>query len=90
MFLDSESDDKVESLWMLNVRSLKIEYYDGSSWVSEWDYEESGMLPEAVRVELELADSSATTYSFSTMAHIHVNTSPGETSQSYSEEQKTS
>lgn len=60
--------------WTMNIRSLKFEYFDGTEWVPEWTYEEQGMLPAALKVSLEMADSSGETYSFSTIACIHANT----------------
>lgn len=75
LFSDSDDDDPKQPAWMLNIRSLNIEYSDdGSSWIADWDYEELGALPEAIRIELELGDSRGATYTFSTMAVIHVNT----------------
>lgn len=37
------------------IRSMKIEYYNGTEWVNEWTSAPEGRLPQAVKVELELA-----------------------------------
>ncbi len=34
------------------VQSLTFEYYDGSGWLTEWDSDEAGGLPVAVRIEI--------------------------------------
>ena len=74
LFLNPESEDEEKPLWALNISSLDIEYFDGSDWLSTWDYEEKKALPVAVKVNLELADSNALPHSFSTIAFVHVNT----------------
>ena len=74
LLLDPVAEGESDPQWTLNVRALKLEYFDGSGWLDNWDYEDQGVLPDAVRLELELADSSGETHSFSTLAYIHVNT----------------
>ncbi|UCD56584.1 MAG: prepilin-type N-terminal cleavage/methylation domain-containing protein [Candidatus Hydrogenedentota bacterium] len=72
--LKSEDEDAERVQWTQNIRSLNIEYFDGSDWIQEWSYEDQGALPNAVKAELELADSNGESYAFSTIAHVHVNT----------------
>ncbi len=67
-------EDEEQPQWELNIRSLNIEYFDEVDWLSEWSYEEQGALPDAVRIELELAGSNGDTYSFSSMVYVQVNT----------------
>ncbi len=73
LLLKSE-DEEATPQWSLNIRSLNLEYSDGADWLQEWKYEDQGVLPDAVRVALELADSNGDTYTFSTIAHVEVNT----------------
>ena len=58
LFVDDE-----EGLWKREVpiRSLNFEYYDGTAeeWVEDWNSEELGMLPWAIRVSVNLAKSEA-------------------------------
>ncbi|RJP64059.1 MAG: prepilin-type N-terminal cleavage/methylation domain-containing protein [Candidatus Abyssobacteria bacterium SURF_17] len=71
----SVQDENSEPIqWTLNIHSLNLEYFDGSDWIQEWSYEEQGMLPTAVRLELELADADGSVYTFSTTARVHVDT----------------
>lgn len=62
------------SQWNMNIKSLTLEYFDGSEWMSEWSYEEQNALPAAVKVALEIADSEGNPHTFSTIASIPVNT----------------
>lgn len=66
-------DEQTRPQWVLSVRSLNIDYFDGSEWLAEWRYEDQGMLPKAVKLELELGDSNENTHMFSTMTRVHVN-----------------
>ena len=86
LFLEAENTDEKKPLWALNISSLDIEYFDGSGWLSTWDYEEQKTLPVAVRMNLELADSNSSTHSFSTIAFVHVNTLLEETPEDLDEE----
>ncbi|MBI5118603.1 prepilin-type N-terminal cleavage/methylation domain-containing protein [Candidatus Poribacteria bacterium] len=72
--------------WELSVRSFSVEYSDGSDWLNEWSYEEKKALPRAIKVEIELADSSGASYPFSTIAPVHVNTVLEEPSEETGEE----
>lgn len=73
LLLDSERAGGTEPQWTLNIRSLNFEYFDGDGWLEEWNYEDQGMLPDAVRIELELADSGGGSHLFSTTAFVQVN-----------------
>jgi prepilin-type N-terminal cleavage/methylation domain-containing protein len=74
-----ELDEQAQTWdWELSVRSFSVEYSDGAGWLNEWSYEEKKELPMAIKVEIELADSSGASYPFSTIAPIHVNTVLGE------------
>lgn len=59
--------------WALNVRSLNFEYFDGAAWMKEWSYEDQEALPSAVKVELELGDSSGESHAYSTIAYVRAN-----------------
>ena len=74
LFSLSEGADEKEWLWELNVHSLTIEYYDGSEWFQEWRFEDQGILPDAIKTNLELADSDGERFEFSSIAYVHVNT----------------
>jgi general secretion pathway protein J len=55
--------DPDEEILCGNVRSMNLQYYDGSGWVDEWaSSENDNALPRAVKitVELENADTSGT------------------------------
>ena len=67
-----EQEDESAPLWILSVSSLNLEYFDGAGWLPDWDYEDQGILPDAVRIDLELADSNGDKHSFSTIAYVHV------------------
>ena len=73
LLLDSEGAGGTEPQWTLNIHSLNFQYFDGGDWVEEWNYEDQGMLPDAVRIELELADSGGGSHLFSTTAFVQVN-----------------
>ncbi len=66
-------EDGQEPRWTQNIRSLNFEFFDGSEWLQEWNYEDQGILPEAVKIHLEVADSEGVTYAFSTTTRVHVN-----------------
>lgn len=54
------------------VQFLQFMYYDGTSWLEEWDSDASGALPIAVEIIIGLADTSAessTDMFGSTMSH---------------------
>jgi len=70
---DLDDMDAQSRFWMLNINSLNFEYFDGSKWLEEWDFETQGILPGAVKVELELADSEGEIHSYTTIARVHVN-----------------
>jgi prepilin-type N-terminal cleavage/methylation domain-containing protein len=74
LFLISDGAGEGQWQWELNVHSLTIEYYDGSEWFQEWSFEDQGVLPDAIRTDLELADSEGERFEFSSIASIHVNT----------------
>ncbi len=59
--------------WALNVRSLNFEYFDGAAWMKEWSYEDQEAFPAAVKVELELGDSSGESHAYSTIAYVRAN-----------------
>ncbi len=52
-------EDDEEGLWQreIPIRSINFEYYDGvaEEWVEEWNSDEIGMLPWAIRVGVNLA-----------------------------------
>ena len=60
--------------WALNVHSLNLEYFDGTEWTAEWDYEGQGGYPDAVKIDLELRDSNDESLMYSTVAYVHANT----------------
>jgi len=66
-------EDGQKPRWTQNIRSLNFEFFDGSEWLQEWDYEDQGILPEAVKIQLEVADSDDLTYAYSTTTRVHVN-----------------
>ncbi len=74
LFLKSTDEAGGGAQWEQNIRSLSIEYFDGSNWVTEWSYTDEKALPAAARATLELADSDGNTYSFSTTACVQVDT----------------
>lgn len=59
--------------WALNVSSLNLEYFDGTEWTKEWSYEDQEAFPSAVKVELELTDSSGEIHAYSTIAFVRAN-----------------
>ncbi len=71
--LTKSDDEQAGPQWVLGIRSLNIDYFDGSEWLAEWRYENQGTLPKAVKIELTLGDSNENTFTFSTMARVHVN-----------------
>jgi prepilin-type N-terminal cleavage/methylation domain-containing protein len=75
-------------LWTMNITSLKLEYFDGEEWTSEWSYEEQDALPAAVKVALAIADSEGNPHTFSTVAAIPVNTPLHETEVGSTEEEQ--
>ena len=68
-----ETLDQDYPMWMLNVRSLRFSFFDGTDWLEEWVFEEQGIFPDAVMVELELGDSDGESHMFSTLAYVHAN-----------------
>ena len=42
------------------VASIEFQYYDGTEWLTEWDSDEMGCLPTAVRITLLLAERAET------------------------------
>jgi len=61
LFKNEELEGDDESLWQREVpiRSINFEYYDGATeeWVEEWNSDETGLLPWAVKVQINLAKS---------------------------------
>jgi prepilin-type N-terminal cleavage/methylation domain-containing protein len=66
--------DEYVSEWTLNIRSFDLQYFDGSGWLEEWTYEDQGILPRAVKVEIELADVYGVPHRFDSVVAVQVNT----------------
>lgn len=71
--LAADDSEELDPRWSLNVRSVNFQYSDGSDWTDDWIYEDQGILPDAVKIEIELADSDGDTLAFSSIASVHVN-----------------
>ncbi|GAB4333984.1 MAG: hypothetical protein Kow0099_05920 [Candidatus Abyssubacteria bacterium] len=67
-------DESYVSEWVLNIRSFELQYFDGSDWFEEWIYEDQGILPRAVKLEIELADIHGASHRFDSVVAIRVNT----------------
>ena len=49
--------DPEEHVLCRNVMSLNLRYFDGDSWLDEWDStEDANSLPKAVEVDIEIAN----------------------------------
>jgi prepilin-type N-terminal cleavage/methylation domain-containing protein len=84
---DDEGFDEEYPMWMLNVRSLSFAFFDGTEWVETWEFEEQGIFPDAVMIELELGDSNGNGHIFSTLATVHANALLEELSETLVEEE---
>lgn len=62
--LAPSTEDPEEEVLARDIAGLDIEYYDGSSWVDEWDSsEEDSTLPWGVRVTISILDENRGRYS---------------------------
>ena len=52
-----------------DIKDINFEYYDGKTWEGEWDSAESGKLPTAVRITLNM-DKKGVTVTFNTVVSI--------------------
>ena len=52
-----------------DIKDINFEYYDGKTWEGQWDSAESGKLPTAVRITLNM-DKKGVTVTFNTMVSI--------------------
>jgi len=51
-----------EEIICRNVRSFSVQYFDGFSWLNDWDSTQTGdALPTAISIRLEMEDPTATT-----------------------------
>lgn len=57
------SEDSEEGVWEreIPIRSFNVEYYDGvaEEWMPEWNSDELGFLPWALRIQINLAKTEA-------------------------------
>jgi prepilin-type N-terminal cleavage/methylation domain-containing protein len=49
-----------------NVTSIELGFHDGRRWQNEWDFNEAGELPRAVRVELVVTDKTGRQHRYGT------------------------
>jgi prepilin-type N-terminal cleavage/methylation domain-containing protein len=50
-----------EEIICRNVRSFSVQYFDGFSWLNDWDSTQTGdVLPTAISIRLEMEDPTAT------------------------------
>ena len=55
--LSPKEVDPEEHVLCRNVMSLNLRYFDGDSWLDEWDStEDANSLPKAVEVDIEIAN----------------------------------
>ncbi len=52
------------------VTSIELEFYDGRRWQPRWDGRETGAVPQAVRIALDLVDESGRTHRYQTAIPI--------------------
>jgi len=56
---EQEEPEEGENTWMreVSIQSFNVQYYDGAAeeWVDEWNSDETGLLPWAVKVQINLA-----------------------------------
>jgi len=81
-----EAFDEARPMWTLNVRSLGFLFFDGTEWLEEWNFEDQGIFPDAVMIELELGDSDGKSHAFSTVATVHANALLEEAAEELAEE----
>jgi hypothetical protein len=57
--LSSKTVDPSEHVLCRNVVSLNLRYFDGTSWVNEWDsVEDANSLPYAMEIDIEVIDGT--------------------------------
>jgi len=52
------------------VKSVDLAFFDGEKWLDRWEFEDKGVLPRAVRIELGGENESLQRYDYSTVAYV--------------------
>lgn len=54
-----------------NVEFLELKFFDGKRWLRQWNFEDNGELPCAVKIDLALGDGNCRVYRYGTVANIY-------------------
>lgn len=69
--VDDDIGEGGETLTLIDdLESLSFSYYGEEDWQEEWDWEEEGRLPQAVKVAITFKDRAGRETSFSALANI--------------------